>query len=238
MMNKVILYLSVFLFILPMASCKEEKHYRIGISQCSQDDWRRKMNDEIYCEIMFHPDAEVEIRSADDSNEKQIADIRYFVDNDFDIIIAAPNEADAITPVIKEVYESGTPVVIFDRNINGDSYTATQGVDNYGIGKAAAQYAHNLIGAGGKIVEIYGLTGSTPAIERHNGFADESKRLEMNVVGAGFGNWNYEDAAVVADSLFALHPVNIVSQGACRAKEFGCDALAEYTHPPVARIVA
>lgn len=64
------------------------------------------MNDEINREIMFHPEAEVEIRSADDSNEKQIADIRYFVDNGFDIIIAAPNDADAITPVIKEVYES------------------------------------------------------------------------------------------------------------------------------------
>ncbi|MDE5650154.1 MAG: substrate-binding domain-containing protein, partial [Duncaniella sp.] len=98
------------------------------MSQCSQDDWRKKMNDEINREIMFHPEAVVEIRSADDSNDKQIADIRYFMDNDFDIIIAAPNEADALTPVIKEAYESGVPVVLFDRKINGDTYTAYQGV--------------------------------------------------------------------------------------------------------------
>lgn len=136
--NRLILYIMISLLVLPMCACKEEKHYRIGISQCSQDDWRRKMNDEIYREIMFHPEAEVEIRSADDSNEKQIADIHYFVDNGFDIIIAAPNEADAITPVIKEVYEAGIPVIVFDRNINGDTYTAMQGVDNYGIGGAAA----------------------------------------------------------------------------------------------------
>lgn len=195
-----------FLMLLSLFGCKEEKHYRIGISQCSQDDWRTKMNDEINREIMFHPEAEVEIRSADDSNEKQISDIRYFLENDFDIIIAAPNEADAITPVIKEVYEKGIPVIVFDRNIHGDTYTAVQGVDNYGIGKEAARYARSLIGDGGKVIEIYGLVGSTPAIERHDGFTDEARRLGLHLQGSGIGNWNYEDAAVVADSLLALYP--------------------------------
>jgi len=196
----------VFPMLLPLVGCKEDKHYRIGISQCSQDDWRRKMNDEINREIMFHPEAEVEIRSADDSNEKQIADIRYFMDNDFDIIIAAPNEADAITPVIKEVYHKGIPVIVFDRNIHGNTYTALQGVDNYGIGKEAARYAYSLLGDGGKIIEIYGLVGSTPAIERHSGFTEEARNLGLNICGSGIGNWNYEDAAIVADSLLSEYP--------------------------------
>lgn len=112
--------------MLSLTGCKDKRIYRIGVSQCSDDDWRSKMNDEIRREMIFHDNAEVEIRSADDSNDKQIADIRYFADNGFDIIIAAPNEANALTPVIKEVYESGTPVLIFDRNINGDYYTAFQ----------------------------------------------------------------------------------------------------------------
>ena len=206
MMNRVVLFAIGFLMLFPIIGCREATHYRIGVSQCSQDDWRQKMNDEINREIMFHPEAEVEIRSADDSNEKQIADIRYFMENDFDIIIAAPNEADAITPIIKEVYESGTPVIVFDRNINGDTYTAAQGVDNYSIGKAAAQYAHNLIGDKGKVIEIYGLKGSTPAIQRHEGFVDEAGLLGLEVIGSAHGNWNYEDAAVVADSLLRAHP--------------------------------
>ena len=83
--------------------CTESKTYRIGVSQCSQDDWRSKMNDEINREIMFHEDAVAEIRSADDSNAKQIADIRYFVDNGFDIIIVSPNEAEALTPIIRDI---------------------------------------------------------------------------------------------------------------------------------------
>ncbi|MDE6121177.1 MAG: substrate-binding domain-containing protein [Muribaculaceae bacterium] len=119
--------------MLILSGCTDSKTYRIGVSQCSQDDWRTKMNDEINREIIFHEDAEVEIRSADDCNSKQIEDIKYFVDNAFDIIIVSPNEASALTPIIKEVYERGIPVVIFDRNINGDTYTARIGVNDEAI---------------------------------------------------------------------------------------------------------
>ncbi len=204
-MKRITAFLIILFILLWLPACQDAKPYRIGVSQCSQDDWRSKMNDEIRREIMFHPEATVEIRSADDSNEKQIADIRYFKDNGFDIIICAPNEADAITPIIKEVYESGMPVILFDRNINGDTYTAWQGADNMAIGRAAAHYARHLAGAGAKVIEIYGLEGSTPAIERHEGFEKAAAEEGIRLLDSAHGNWNYDDAAVVADSLLALH---------------------------------
>lgn len=160
-----------------------------------------KMNDEIEREIMFNEDATVEIRSADDSNEKQIADIRYFADNGFDIIIVSPNEAAALTPVIEEIYSRGIPVVIFDRDIIGDSYTARIGVDNEEIGKSAAHYAIHLLGRGANAVEIYGLPGSSPAEARHTGFAKEFTAAGGNLVSSIVGNWNKDDATGALDSL-------------------------------------
>jgi len=200
----------IFLLLLAiacLASCTQEKKYKIGVSQCSADSWRNKMNDEIRREIIFHEDAMVEIRSADDDNDKQIADIKYFADNGFDIIIAAPNEAGAITPVIKEVYERGIPVIIFDRNIYGDTYTAFQGADNEQIGRAAASYALTLVPAGTKTIELYGLPGSIPAIDRHEGFMEKiNEDHSLDIVATAYGNWRYEDAVRVSDSLFAIHP--------------------------------
>lgn len=196
------------LSVLFLNSCHHnEKKYRIGVSQCSQDDWRNKMNEEIRREIMFHNNAEVEIRSAYDSNAKQIEDIRYFADNNFDIIIAAPNEAEAITPVIDEVMAKNIPVLIFDRNVTGDNYTAFQGADNDSIGVLAAKYAGHLTGGRGKVIEIYGLPGSTPAMGRHAGFVRTLNTMpDLNLVATGYGNWNDTRAAVVADSLLRLHP--------------------------------
>lgn len=190
-----------------MSSCKNEKPYRIGVSQCSRDDWRQKMNEEIEREILVHPEATVEIRSADDSNEKQISDLQYFVDNKFDIIIVAPNEADAITPKITEIYESGTPVVVFDRNVNGNKYTAFQGADNTEVGRSAARYASNLMKGRGKVIELYGLRGSTPAIGRHEGFQQEIDRNpDITLVGSAYGNWNYDEALPLIDSMLGKHP--------------------------------
>lgn len=205
-MNRYIPYLIALTALLILAGCSEGKVYKIGVSQCSQDDWRMKMNDEIDREIMFHEDAEVEIRSADDSNEKQIKDIRYFVDNGFDIIIVSPNEAAALTPVIKEVYERGMPVVIFDRGIIGDSYTARITVDNEGLGKSAAGYAVHLLGEGATAIEIFGLRGSTPAEGRHNGFAREFAASGGNLLASEPGDWNKEDAIPVVDSLLKIYP--------------------------------
>lgn len=188
-----------------LGSCSETPKYRIGVSQCSEDDWRRKMNDEITREILLHPEAEVEIRSADDSNAKQIADIQYFLDNKFDIIIASPNEAEAITPVIRKAYEGGTPVIVFDRDISEPFYTARQTVDNYSIGRHAAAYAAYLGGPGARIFEIYGRPGSTPAHERHRGFKERGDSIGLQSAVTAVGNWNYDDARRLADSVFAMH---------------------------------
>lgn len=205
-LRRKIILVSLFVVLMSLLGCSEEKTYKIGVSQCSQDDWRMKMNDEINREIMFHEDAVVEIRSADDNNERQISDIRYFADNDFDIIIVSPNVAAALTPIIKEVYERGIPVVVFDRNINGDTYTARIGVDDEGLGRSAAHYALHMLGSEAKAIEIYGLSGSTPAEGRHKGFVGEFEAGGGTVLAGVPGNWNKEDAVQVVDSLLTVYP--------------------------------
>ena len=191
---------------LALTGCHRQKTFKIGVSQCSSDDWRRKLNEEIEREAMFHENASIEIRSAGDSNAKQIADIDYFVKKGFDIIIVSPNEAEALTPAIKKVYESGTPVIIFDRNINGKSYTARIGVDDENLGRSAARYARNLAGASANVLEIYGRPGSTPADGRHKGFVEEFTATGGNVLATAAGNWNQDEAEVLADSLLRLYP--------------------------------
>lgn len=205
-MYKYISYGFLLVIVWAMLGCNQSKVYRIGVSQCSQDDWRMKMNDEINREIMFHKDAVVEIRSADDSSEKQISDIDYFVKHGFDIIIVSPNEAKSLTPVIDKVYRQGIPVVIFDRNINSDSYTARIGADDQGLGQSAAHYAQHLLGNGAKAIEIFGLRGSTPAEDRHIGFVKEFVSSGGTLLASVPGNWNKEDAILVADSLLRLYP--------------------------------
>lgn len=198
--------------LLGAAGCEKQHTYKIGVSQCSSDDWRDKMNEEIQREIMFHPEAKVEIRSADDNNAKQIADLKYFAENDFDMVIVAPNEADAVTPAVKEIYDSGIPVIVFDRDINDDSYTAFVGVDNVGLGRSAGHYANHLLPESLRVLEIQGLKGSSPTTDRHVGFSQGIKENpNAEIVASAYGDWNQDDSERVVDSLLNIYKdINLV----------------------------
>lgn len=208
------LILAALLLTAGVFSCSRpaDRKIRIGVSQCSSDEWRDQMNEEMEREMLFHDNAQLEIRSADDCNRKQIEDIQYFIDRKVDVIVAAPNEAGAITPVIKKAHDKGIPVIIFDRNILGDSYTSYIELDNEGIGEAAARYAAHLLPHGGQVLEITGLMGSTPAQERHKGFAKVmANHPDIELVASVDGAWNGKRARTVIDSVLARdHTIDLV----------------------------
>lgn len=186
-----------------MSCTQKHTRYRIGVSQCSDDEWRHKMNNEIVREALFYDGVEVEIRTAKDNNRNQIADIKYFIDKKVDMLIVAPNEAAAITPVVEKAYRQGIPVVVIDRKILSDKYTAFVGADNYEIGKDVGQYILNRLHGKGKVLEITGLEGSTPAMERHKGLTDVLKEEPgIEITASVDGAWLQSVAGEKMDSVF------------------------------------
>lgn len=156
--------INLLILCLFLTSCEqEETRYIIGVSQCSDDEWRNQMNKEILREALFYPGVEVEIRSAGDNNQRQIADIEYFIHKKVDLIVVAPNEAEAITPIVEKAYSQGIPIVLVDRKINSEHYTAYIGADNYEMGRQIGIYITSRLRGEGNIVELTGLKGSTPA---------------------------------------------------------------------------
>ena len=186
-----------------MSCTQKHTRYRIGVSQCSDDEWRHKMNNEIVREALFYDGVEVEIRTAKENNRNQIADIKYFIDKKVDLLIVAPNEAAAITPVVEKAYRQGIPVVVIDRKILSDKYTAFVGADNYEIGKDVGQYILNRLHGKGKVLEITGLEGSTPAMERHKGLTDVLKEEPgIEITASVDGAWLQSVAGEKMDSVF------------------------------------
>ena len=186
-----------------MSCTQKHTRYRIGVSQCSDDEWRHKMNNEIVREALFYDGVEVEIRTAKDNNRNQIADIKYFIDKKVDLLIVAPNEAAAITPVVEKAYRQGIPVVVIDRKILSDKYTAFVGADSYEIGKDVGQYILNRLHGKGKVLEITGLEGSTPAMERHKGLTDVLKEEPgIEITASVDGAWLQSVAGEKMDSVF------------------------------------
>ena len=199
-----LLLVSLSWFWLTTSCTHREARFRIGVSQCSDDEWRHQMNNEMLREALFYDGVEIDIRTVKDDNAEQIKDIRNFIKEGVDLLVVAPNEAAPITPVVEEAFDRGIPVIVFDRKILSDKYTAYIGADNYELGKAIGNYVANMLHGQGNVVEIAGLTGSTPAMDRHQGFvAAISPYPGIQLLAREDAGWLRSEAGEKMDTLLA-----------------------------------
>ncbi len=172
---------------------RQPKKFVIGVSQCSEDIWRDKLNDELKMGEYLNDSIVVKLASSNDDNVLQNKQVNQFVDEGVDLLIVSPNQLSAISKAVERAYDRGIPVILYDRKTNSDKYTAFIGCDNYTIGKSMGAFIAQQLHGKGRIVEIRGLEGSSPAMERHRGFMDAVKSYPgIQVVASEGGDWKEE----------------------------------------------
>lgn len=197
---KQIIHLLILCFIL--TSCTSTPKKIVAVSQCSIDEWRSQMNKEMEREAFFHSDLKVEIHSTSDNSQQQIAMIESFIKRRVDLIIVAPNEAEPLRPVIEKAFDAGIPIILIDRKINSEKYTAFIGGDNVEVGKAAGQYVVKKLQGKGKIIEIEGLKGASSSQERKIGFHEVIDKYKNIKVVANFeADWLKDKAKQIMDTI-------------------------------------
>ena len=198
----------LLLFSLLCLSCvREERHYVVGVSQCSEDIWRDKLNEELRMGEYYHSNLTLHIASANDNDRRQIAQIDEFIAQKVDLLIVSPNQLRTISPAIERAYAAKIPVILFDRKTDSKKYTAFIGADNYEIGRTMGRYLALQLGGRGKVVEVMGLKGSSPAIERHRGMMEALKAYpEVKVVGRCHADWLEGAAQAQMAKLLATLP--------------------------------
>jgi signal transduction histidine kinase/CheY-like chemotaxis protein/AraC-like DNA-binding protein len=203
-------YCLIFLIFLTGCSYnmdnRSEKNIVIGFSQCTMvDEWRKTMVEEMRREISFYRNYNITfiVKDAHDDNNQQIKDIQDLILQRIDLLLVSPNEAEQLTSTVEEVFDKGIPVIVIDRKINSSKYTAYIGADNLSIGNEAGYFAAELLKGKGNIIEITGLRGSTPAIERSKGFHEIiNKYPEIHTTKIIEGEWLEEKTKKITDSLF------------------------------------
>ena len=190
-------YLYLFIYIvfgMLLTGCHQQpKKFVIGVSQCSEDIWRDKLKDELKMGEYLNDSIIVKLASSNDDNVLQNKQVNQFIDEGVDLLIVSPNQLSAISKSVERAYDKGIPVILYDRKTNSDKYTAFIGCDNYTIGKSMGTFIAQQLQGKGRIVEISGLEGSSPALERHRGFMDAIKPYPgLQVVASEEGNWKEE----------------------------------------------
>jgi len=192
-MNRLPIYLLLTLLLLGCS--RQAPRYVIGVSQCSQDIWREKQNAELRMDAYLRGNVELRFAAAYDSDQRQVQQIDSLVETGIELLIVAPNQVATISPAIDRAYDKGIPVIVFERKTNSQKYTAFISADNYEMGRQMGEYIASQLEGKGRVMEVMGLKGSSPAIERHNGFVDALKTYPaISLVATLQGDWTEESA--------------------------------------------
>lgn len=199
-------YISIILTLLLatlLSACSEnDPHYRIGVSQCSQDIWHDQMNREMKREAGFNKHVKLDIRCAHDNNAVQIQQIDSLLQSGIDLLVLTPNESEALAPAVEHAMNMGIPVVLADRKVATNHYTAYVGADNRSIGHDVGAYLVRILPHGGTVAEFAGQLKVSATSDRHEGLMDViSSHPEIRIVAQVESGWEGPRVESQVDSM-------------------------------------
>src|SRR6516165_9314725 len=104
------------------------------------------------------------------SSPKQTADIEAALAKGVKGIVISPNEVDAMAPALQEAIDAKVPVVTVDRRVPSvTGIIGHVGADNVKGGEAQGNLIVKMFPDGATIINLQGIPGSSPAIDRNKG---------------------------------------------------------------------
>lgn len=151
----------------------KESPWILGMSQCNLGEpWRVQMNADIEAAAKSHDNLKMVFKDAQNDALKQRSQVEELVAQGMALLLISPKETAPLTKPVAEAFNAGIPVIVLDREVEGDKFTSFIGGDNVKIGRAAGQWIAEALGGKGSVVELKGLMTSTPAQQRNQGFRE------------------------------------------------------------------
>ena len=180
-------FLTILLLSTAILGCNKKKEvnkrYKIGFAQAQGgDNWRESMLKEMQREVSFNNEIAFYYRDAQANSQKQKEQIQELINLKVDLLIVSPHEIQPLNAILEKAYDSKIPIVLIDRRINSEKYTAFIGASNYEVGQNAGKYTVAILKGRGKVLEITGLNTASPFIDRDKGFIDiisKNKGIEL-----------------------------------------------------------
>ncbi|MDQ2902825.1 MAG: ABC transporter substrate-binding protein [Ktedonobacteraceae bacterium] len=191
----------------------KKAHYKVGFSQeVTNSPWRVAETNSIKTEAAKRGD-QVIVTDAQNSDSKQVSDIQSIIAQKPDVILIAPLTEQGEVSAIKQAAAACIPVILVDRDADhtqvqpGKDYITFIGSDFVQQGKRAADWLIQATHGKAKIIELEGLTGSTPANLRKKGFNDEvATSSGMTIIASQDAKFDRDTGRKVMATLLQAHP--------------------------------
>lgn len=175
----------------------------VGFAQTgSESGWRAANTESMKAAFSAENGFELVFNAADNKIEAQISAVRNFINQGVDAIVIAPIVEDGWDDVLQEAAEAGIPVILEDRTVTAsdDLYASWVGLDFKKEGVMAGEWAAENFGdTPTNMVVLEGTTGSAPANDRAEGFAEAIEGTQITTLDSQTGNFTRADGKTVME---------------------------------------
>lgn len=184
----------------------------IGFSQTGfNHPWRVEMIKSAQAEVARHPNVSLLVTDGNVDIAKQNNDVDDLLAQGVDAVVMSPVESAGLVPAGNKVLAADKPLVLLDRDIPS-SKTLFIGQSNITMAKAVGDVMVEKLGGQGKVLEITGLIGSSPAIDRQRGMMEALEAAPgIEILATGDGEWIRDPAVkLMEDWLVAFDEIDAV----------------------------
>ena len=165
------------------------------------NDWRRAQVAEVRDYLADHSGIELKVTNARGDASLQALHIERLARRGADVLITSPANGALLDPVIRQVYQNGTPVILLDRRIPGTDFTTFVHPDNRQITKRLARFMLDRLGREGRIFMLEGVPEATPTQLRTDAFLAEARKYPAVSVVSRVGNYLRGDAIRAVEAI-------------------------------------
>lgn len=200
----------------------EEDKPRIGLAVANlQADFFNQIKQSVTKEAAKQG-VEVVVADARGDAATQVNQIEDFVTKQVDAIIYIPAGATAAGVPVKTARKANIPIVAVDRNppdAPADTFIAS---DSVASARKLGEHVAELTGGEGQVAILQGQIGTTPEIDRNNGFQQAlAKEPGLQVVAKQPADWDQDKGFNIAQNMLQAHPDISVFFGRADAMALG-----------------
>ena len=200
----------------------EEDKPRIGLAVANlQADFFNQIKQSVTKEAAKRG-VEVVVADARGDAATQVNQIEDFITKKVDAIVYIPAGATAAGVPVKNARKAGIPIVAVDRNPPGapaDTFIAS---DSVGAARKLGEHVAKVTGGNGQVAILQGQVGTTPEIDRNNGFQQAlDKNPGLQVVAKQPADWDQDKGFSIAQNMLQVHPDISVFFGRADAMALG-----------------
>jgi galactofuranose transport system substrate-binding protein len=191
-------------------SAADDDKITMGFAQVGAESGWRTANTKSIQESAKEAGIELKFSDAQQKQENQLKAIRSFVQQKVDIIAFSPVVETGWDTVLLEAQRAKIPVILTDRAIDSEDtslYKTFLGSDFVEEGKKAGEWLLENVDGPTNVVELQGTTGSAPAIDRKEGFADAIKsNPDVKVIASQTGDFTRSGGKQVMEAFLQSNP--------------------------------